>query len=176
MPVFLRRECTGDESAIAAVHTAAFMRAEAPKTAPPEVKLVDDLRASEAWIPALSIVAIVDGEVAGHVVCSRAMIAEEIPVLGLGPLGVTTDRQGGHIGSALMHAVIAAADALDERLIALLGSVSYYPRFGFVPSGRLGVLPPHDWYGENFQVRQLTCATGEEHGQFSYAAAFDEVP
>lgn len=173
--MFLRRERAGDESAIAAVHAAAFSRPDAPNIAPPEVKLVADLRASDAWIPALSIVAIVDSEVAGHVVCSRAIIAE-MPVLGLGPLGVTPERQGAYIGTALMHAVIAAADARDERLIGLLGSVGYYPRFGFVPASSVGVVPPHDWYGENFQARPLTRATGEERGQFSYAAAFDEVP
>jgi putative acetyltransferase len=172
----LRRECAGDESAIAAVHAAAFRRANAPKVAPPEVKLVADLRGSEAWLPALSIVAIVDGEVAGHVVCSRAMIGDQIPVLGLGPLGVTPHRQGGRVGTALMHAVIAAADARDERLIGLLGSVAYYARFGFVAARGVGVLPPHDWYDEHFQVRPLTHATGEERGQFNYAAAFDEVP
>lgn len=152
------------------------MRADAPSSAPPEVQLVADLRASDAWIPALSIVAIIDGDVAGHVVCTRAKIREDIPVLGLGPLGVTPKWQGGHIGTALMHAVIAAADARDERLIGLLGSVGYYARFGFVPANSVGVLPPHDWYGENFQVRQLAGATGEEQGQFNYAAAFDEVP
>lgn len=174
--MFLRREQAGDESAIAAVQAAAFRRPDAPHTAPPEVALVADLRASAAWIPALSVVAVVEGVVAGHVVCSRATIAGTIPVLGLGPLGVAPNLQRRQIGTALMHGIVAAADALDERLIALLGNVAYYERFGFTPASSHGIVAPHDWYGENFQVRPLACATGLEQGLFEYAPAFDNVP
>ncbi len=41
-----------------------------------------------------------------------------------------------------MNETIARANAAGERGIALLGSPEYYPRFGFVPSASLGVLPP----------------------------------
>jgi putative acetyltransferase len=33
-----------------------------------------------------------------------------------------------------MHAVLGAADALDEPLVVLLGHPDYYPRFGFRPA------------------------------------------
>ncbi|HEY1738133.1 MAG TPA: N-acetyltransferase [Acidimicrobiia bacterium] len=174
--MLLRRERPGDESGIAAVHAAAFARPEAPGVEPPEVGLVHELRASSDWIPALSIVAALDGSIAGHVVCSRATIADRYPVLGLGPLGVAPEHHGTGIGTALMHAVIAAADALDERLIALLGSVEYYERFGFEAAAEHAVTAPHDWYGAHFQVRLLTNARGDERGPFRYAAAFDLVP
>ena len=55
-------------------------------------------------------------------------------MLALGPLSVRPDRQRQGVGSALMHAVLGAADALGERLVALLGSTAYYPRFGFRPA------------------------------------------
>ena len=176
MGVFLRRERAGDESAIAGVHTLAFARPETPDTEPPETSLVAVLRASDAWIPALSLVAIVEDSIVGHVVCSRALIAGKIPVLGLGPLGVKPDHQHALVGSALMHAVVAAADALGERVICLLGDPNYYERFGFTPASDHGIEAPKDWYGDHFQARALTSATGEERGAFEYAGAFDAVP
>jgi putative acetyltransferase len=174
--MFLRREQPGDEAAIAAVHRTAFARPDDPDTEPPEVELVSSLRASDAWIPTLSIVAVVDEQVAGHVVCSRATIGDTIPVLGLGPLGVHPDFQDGRVGTALMHAVIAAADSLGEPLIALLGSPAYYERFGFEPAADHRIAAPRDEYGEDFQVRHLTGATGTERGPFRYPEPFDAVP
>ncbi len=173
--MFLRRERPGDAAAIAAVHAAAFARPDSDGGEPPEVALVAMLRSSDAWIPELSIVAIADEEIAGHVVCSRATIAESIPVLALGPLGVHPDRQDTRIGSALMHAVIGAADSLDEPLIALLGDPGYYERFGFEPAADHRIVAPEDWYGEHFQVRHLAKATGHERGPFRYADAFAVV-
>jgi predicted N-acetyltransferase YhbS len=41
-----------------------------------------------------------------------------------------------------MHAVIGAADAAGEPLIALLGDQRLYGRFGFVQASRMGILAP----------------------------------
>ena len=71
-------------------------------------------------------------------VCSRGHV-DQAPVLALGPLSVRPDRQRGGVGSALMHAVLGAADALGEPLVALIGNPAYYRRFGF----RLGARPDH---------------------------------
>jgi putative acetyltransferase len=75
-----------------------------------------------------------------------------------------------------MHAVIAAADSLGEPLIVLLGAPEYYQRFGFEPAADHRIAAPDDSYGEDFQVRRLTTATGSERGSFRYADAFDSVP
>lgn len=174
--MFLRREQPGDEAAIAAVHRAAFARPEADGEEPPEVALVAELRASDAWIAPLSIVAIVNEELVGHVLCSRATIDDSIPVLGLGPLGVHPDHQDERVGSALMHAIVAAADSVGEPLIVLLGDPAYYERFGFEPAADHRIVAPDADYGADFQVRHLTDATGTERGQFTYAPAFDLVP
>ena len=74
-----------------------------------------------------------------------------------------------------MHAVIAAADALDEPLIALLGNPGYYSRFGFVTSTRHGIEPPDPDWGEYFQVRTLSSWDGSIDGTFRYAAPFDDL-
>ena len=172
--MLIRRERPDDGPAVRAVHQAAFDRPELAGATAPEVQLVDELRSAGDSVAALALVAEHDGRVVGHVVCSRADI-DGRPSLGLGPLGVRPDAQRGGVGSALMHAVIAAADALDEPTIVLLGHPEFYPRFGFEPAVDVGITPPHDWSREHFMVRRLTAWTSQERGAFHYAPAFERV-
>jgi putative acetyltransferase len=79
------------------------------------------------------------------------------------------------VGSALMYAVIGAADALGEPLIALLGDPAYYSRFGFVPAADLGIHPPEMSWGVHFQVLRLDAWTDSITGSFRYATPFDEI-
>lgn len=179
--VLIRRERTGDAVAIDAVHRSAFDRSAAvegdtptsPAVGDPvEVGLVHRLRDDgSAWIPTLSLVAEFQDRIVGHVCLTRAGIGP-FPVLALGPIGVHADQQGKGIGSALMHAALGAADALDEPLVGLLGSLEYYPRFGFVPGTRLGIVPDVADWTSHFQVRPLTAYELEIKGEFRYADAF----
>jgi putative acetyltransferase len=159
-----------DQSSVRTVHRAAF--GDGADAA--EAQLVDNLRADRDVIPALSLVAVVDGAVVGHVVCSRASIDNQ-PSIGLGPLGVLPAHQRRGVGQALMHAVLAAADALDEPAVALLGDPSYYSRFGFVAGSTLEVLPPVPEWGRYFQVRPLNAWHDSLGGTFRYASAFDRL-
>src|SRR5208283_2060346 len=98
--------------------------------------------ASPAWIPALSLVATGPGhDVIGHVLCTRGHVGEA-PVLALGPLTVQPDRQHRGVGSALMHTVLGAADALGEPLVVLLGAPGYYHRFGCRLGAEYQITPP----------------------------------
>lgn len=72
-----------------------------------------------------------------------------------------------------MHSVLAAADALNEPVMCLLGSPQFYSRFGFRRSTDVGILPPDPAWAVHFQVRVLTTWTGALRGTFRYAAAFD---
>lgn len=175
----IRRELAGDAEAIRDVTAAAFLAAaqSAPPTEPGgppgEVELIDRLRAGEGWIPELSLVAEVEGEIIGHVVGSRAYVGST-PVVGLGPLSVVPTLQGHGIGSALMHSVLGAAGALGEPLVGLLGDPDFYRRFGFVCASTLGVVAPHEDWGGYFQVRALAAGPGLQ-GPFRYATAFNDV-
>ncbi len=167
--MLIRRENTGDIEAIAGVHTAAFDGDQ-----PIEVGLVDALRASDAWLPALSLVALEADLIVGHVVCTRAHVAGR-PALGLGPLGVLPDTQRGGVGTALMHAVLGAADALGEPLVVLLGHQDYYPRFGFEPAAKLGIIAPDEAWGDHFQARTLSTYDPSLRGEFVYAGPFNDL-
>ena len=178
--VLVRRELPADAAAVRAVTAAAFTGAPysapsvEPDGAPGEATLVGLLRADAAWIPELSLVACVGDEVVGHVVCSRADVGGA-PALVLGPLSVHPDHQGRGVGSALVHAVLGAADALGEVLVVLVGDPRYYSRFGFVPGVSLGVEPDDPALASVFQARPLAAYDASVRGRFTGPAAFDEL-
>ena len=169
--MIIRRERPADCATSRAVQAAAFTSDQAE---PAEARLLDQLRACAGWIPALSWVAELDGRVVGHNVCTRGFVGE-VPCLGLGPIGVAPNLQQGGVGSALMHAMIGAADALDEPLIALLGNPAFYSKFGFVPSTEVGIVAPDESWGIYFQVLPLNAWNEAISGTFRYASPFDNL-
>jgi putative acetyltransferase len=177
--VIVRRERPADHDAVRTLHLAAF--AVDPVTGTqrgpaeiPEAPLVDALREDAGFLPHLSLVAEEDGEVVGHVIATRGWL-EPLghPVLGLGPLGVRPDRQRSGVGTVLVHALLAVAEAADERLVALLGSPDYYRRFGFVAAADLRITAPDPSWGAYFQARHLNGTP--VHGAFRYAEPFQHL-
>ena len=163
----MRREIPDDVEAIREVHRAAFGGGE-----PVEAGLVDALRADAGWLPCLSLVAVCDGAVVGHVVATRARVGD-VAAVGVGPLGVVPAAQGHGVGSALMYALLGAAQARGERLAGLLGAPAYYGRFGFVPAAETGISAPDPAWGRHFQV--LPLAGRPPTGTFRYAGPFAEL-
>ncbi|WP_410609634.1 GNAT family N-acetyltransferase [Amycolatopsis sp. lyj-109] len=172
--MLIRRETPADHAAIHVVHSEAFRR-EAGVT-PIEAPLVDELRAEGDLINPLSLVAVRDGAVVGHVCCSRARLGEDTATaVGLGPLGVLPAHQAAGVGSALVHAVLGAADALGHGLVVLLGDPAYYSRFGFVTASDLSVTAPDPQWGLHFQARTLAAYEPTQAGAFEYAPAFSRI-
>ncbi|MFJ9391293.1 GNAT family N-acetyltransferase [Nocardioides sp. NPDC101246] len=178
--MLIRRERLEDVADIRAVTAAAFSGVEhsappvEPDGAPGEATLVGWLREDPGWVPELSLVAEADGEIVGHVVATRGELAGR-SALGLGPVSVSPARQRDGVGSALMHAVLGAADALGEPVVVLLGSPDYYGRFGFVPASSLGIEAPEPAWGDYFQARPLAAYEPGLRGPFRYAAPFDRL-
>lgn len=171
----LRDETPADRDAILALTADAF--AISPATGlpadgePVEVNVLRELFDAKEYLPGLSIVAVLDGQVVGHVISTRGWAGEQ-ELLGLGPIGVTPRLQRQGIGSALMKESIQRANAAGEIGIALLGSPDYYSRFGFVPAATMGVLPPEEAWGDYFQLLPLALWHGGVRGTFRYAEPF----
>lgn len=171
--MLIRRETADDGPFVADVTSAAFAREDGAQ--PVETRLLGELRPLDAWLPRLSLVAATDnGELVGHVVCTRAHIGSE-PALGLGPLSVRPDHQRQGVGSALVHAALGAADALDEPVVVLLGDPGYYSRFGFRLAAQFGITPPVAGWAPYFQARPLAAWDPALSGPFAYAEPFSRV-
>jgi putative acetyltransferase len=174
--VIVREQQADDYDAIRHVYAEAFREPgfRAPQrhgSVPPEVPLFEALWEAGDVLPELSFTAESDTEAVGHVTASKATVAAD-PVVAVGPIGVLPEHQGRGIGSALMNALLAAADAADVPLVVLLGSPHYYGRFGFRPARELGVTSPEPGWGDAFQARALSAHTPLVAGPFRYASAF----
>jgi len=170
--VLIREEQQADRSMIGALHRAAF-------GGDTEAVLVDRLRLSDAFDPALSVVAVDDGEVVGHILLTRARIvgAETIePALALAPMAVIPARQREGIGTRLMAHALDAARALGYGLVIVLGHPEYYPRFGFVPASRFGIRCPFEAPDQAFMALWLAPEHAKRvDGMMEYAAPFAEL-
>ncbi|HWH05066.1 MAG TPA: N-acetyltransferase [Gaiellaceae bacterium] len=171
--MLVRQATEADLGAVRRVHAAAFAQADADGP-PPEVGLLDALLAAGDVVPALSLVVVEKGVHVGHVAGSRARVGDRAAAA-VGPVGVVPHAQGRGVGSALLHAVLAAADALELPLVGLLGAPGYYRRFGFVPATSLGIEPPEPSWADHFQVRTLAAYDERIRGPFRYAPAFAEL-
>jgi putative acetyltransferase len=173
--VIVRRERPADHAAVSALHAAAFRPPSARPDAPVvEARLTDELREDAGFLPHLSLVAVEDGAVVGHVIATRGWLEPQgVPALGVGPVGVLPPAQGRGIGTVLVHSLLAVAEAAGERLVALLGSPGYYRRFGFVAASEVGVAAPDPAWGGYFQARWL--AGPRVEGTFRYAEPFTRL-
>lgn len=95
-PVIIRREIAEDVGSVEAVTSAAFAVGDSV-VEPPETRLLRSLRRDSGWIPTLSMVAVRDEQIVGHVVCTRGWVAKTA-ALGLGPISVLPSYQRQGIG------------------------------------------------------------------------------
>src|SRR5207245_3892941 len=96
----------------------------------------------QQWQDALSLVA-EDDAVVGHILFTPVVVESadrRILGMGLAPMAVLPERQRQGIGSELVR---RGLDILRERgcpCVVVVGHPEYYPRFGFEPASRHGVV------------------------------------
>ena len=100
-----------------------------------EANIVEKLRSDSGDGPALSLVAEVDGTLAGHIFFSAVRLTDfpNIPISALGPLGILRHYQRQGIGSKLVSVGLEKCAKLGYEMSVTQGSLEYYPRFGFMP-------------------------------------------
>ncbi len=167
----IRKEKTEDIPVIGEIHKVAFGGETEPN-------LVEAIRASEGFIPELSLVAEVDGKVVGHIIFSPITIktkADSVPVLSLAPMGVLPEYQNQGIGSELIRSGLAGCQQLGHYIVIVIGYPKYYTRFGFVPAAKKGLKVSFDVPDEAFMVFEgITGALDGVSGTVIYPPFFNE--
>ena len=170
--MLLRSEQGRDHEVVRSVHRSAFGEGHGDTVA----GLVDALR--EADPAAVSLVAEEDGEVAGHVMVSRALLDAPRRLVAVGtlsPLAVVPPRQRRGIGAALIRRVLREADERGLPLVFLEGDPAYYSRHGFRSAVAEGFRKPSLRIPDAaFQVVRLSAAESWMTGTFVYPDVFWE--
>jgi putative acetyltransferase len=145
MTVLIRTEEPADQAFIHQVHLASFPSAV-------EARLVDELRAAGRLT--LSLVALVNGQLVGHIGFSPVTAPGPAAGLGLAPVAVIPPLQGRGIGSALINEGLELCRRAGFGFVVLVGEPDYYSRFGFAPARGWGL---EDQYqaGDAFQALEL---------------------
>jgi len=147
--VTVRTENSDDIVAVRRVNELAFGQ-------PNEAALVDALR--KVASPYISLVAIENGKVVGHIFFSPVALELEHSVIkgmGLAPMAVLPEQQNRGVGSLLVREGLKECKRIGCDFVVVVGHPDYYPRFGFVPAHRKGLRCEYDVPPEVFMVAGL---------------------
>ncbi len=123
-----------------------------------EADLIDDLRKIDSFIPELSLVAIQNKEIIGHILFSPIVIKSKKRVtsaLTLAPMAVIPEFQNKGIGSKLVLRGLEDCRRHGHKIVVVIGHPEYYPRFGFLPARDRGLNAPFPVPDEAFMVLEL---------------------
>lgn len=129
----IRSEQASDIPTIRQITKAAF--APMAYSSQTEAEIIDALR--DAGALTLSLVALDQGEIIGHVAFSPVTIdgedlgGDDMGWYGLGPVSVRPDRQKGGTGGRLIREGLARLAGTGANGCVVLGEPDYYQRFGF---------------------------------------------
>ncbi|MEH6938004.1 N-acetyltransferase [Bacillus sp. JJ664] len=176
MDFIIRQEHTNDYLETEDVVRKAFLNETfSDKT---EHKLVSRIRRSDAFIPALSLVAEKNQEIVGHVLLSKITIVNDeniVNSLALAPVSVDPKYQKKGIGHKLISNVLKKAVDLGYESVIVLGHKDYYPKFGFKPAHLWNINAPFEVPSDVFMILELTESALEKvQGVVVYSKAFFE--
>lgn len=172
MEVIIRKENKKDYIKVCDVVKVAFESSEI--TDHNEHNLVKKLRKSHAFVPELSLIAEVDGEIVGHIMFTKIKVGEST-LLALAPLSIMPEYQGRGIGGMLTLEGHKIAKSLGYKGVVVLGHHDYYPRFGYVTASSLGVKSPFEVPDEVFMALELSNGSlNRVNGIVQYAKEFFE--
>jgi predicted N-acetyltransferase YhbS len=117
-----------------------------------EHMILHNLRNSKSYILELDLVAVIDNEIVGHIISTKAKTVDSLnnehEVLCVGPLSVLPEYQKLGIGSKLINESIRIAKKQGFSGMILFGNPEYYHRFGFVNAQEYSITTKE---GQNFE-------------------------
>ena len=120
--------------------------------------LVAKLRRSDSFLPELSLVAELNGEIVGHIMLTKLLIENGHKIhdsLALAPVSVLSKYQNNGIGSKLIRESLNIAKEIGFKSVIVLGHDKYYPRFGFKPANTWGIKAPFEVPAEALMALEL---------------------
>jgi predicted N-acetyltransferase YhbS len=176
MEILIRRAVPADFPVTEFITREAFWNVYKPGCN--EHLVLHNLRNSNSYIPELDLVAVVDNNITGHIISSRARIVDSLDqeqeVLCVGPVSVLPELQAKGIGSVLMHHSIARAKELGFRGMILFGNPGYYHRFGFSNAEAWHITTKDGQNFEPFMALELqTHSLASVNGRFIEDEAFE---
>lgn len=152
MKILLRPEEASDIETIFDLNKQAFGRDN-------EANVVSLLRCKKTFIPALSIVAIRERQLVGHILFTLVEIVDsqtkKNQSLALAPVAVHPDFQNEGIGTQMIKYGLNQAQQLGFKSVMVLGRATYYPRFGFLPASHWHIYAPFDVLSCSFMAMEL---------------------
>jgi putative acetyltransferase len=147
--ITIRDEVSTDIPAISQITIAAFKSLEISHHT--EQFIIQALRKARALT--LSLVAVLDGRVIGHIAFSPVTVSDGTPDwYGLGPVSVLPEFQRRGVGTLLTQQGLSRLKALHARGCCLVGHPEYYKKFGFqnMPGLVVEGVPPEYFFGLSF--------------------------
>jgi len=159
MKIKIRAEVADDHQSITNVNNLAFGQED-------ESILITKLRQTNEFIPDLSLVAEVDGEVVGHILFHPVPLVDDYTshdTLSLAPMSVLPKFQKNGIGKKLILTGLEIARKLDYKIVSVLGHPEYYPKFGFSQADKWNISASFDYPTEALMVYELESAALENY-------------
>jgi putative acetyltransferase len=167
--VNIREEQPEEIAAVRKVNREAFGQ-------PQEAHLVEALRINCEDL--LSLVAIMSGQIIGHVLFSPVTIhthEKKTIGMGLGPMAVLPEYQRKGIGARLINFGIKRLRENGYPFIIVLGHPEYYPRFGFKPASGYRIRSEWDIPDNAFMVLVLDESKMQGTGLAQYRPEFSGI-
>jgi len=138
----IRQSTETDRRDIEKIHTRAFGDEKGPEIAALVNGLFDDITAA----PLLSLVAVENDQLVGHILFTKAVLKganTPVSIRLLAPLAVLPEAQAQGVGRKLIKEGLNQLRDTGVDLVFVLGHPDYYPRCGFTTAGMLGFEAPY---------------------------------
>jgi putative acetyltransferase len=151
MDIKIRSETKDDYNIITQINDLAFGGTG-------ESQLIINLRKTDSFIPELSLVALVDDKLLGHILFYPITIEaanNTFPTISLAPMAVYPDYQKKGIGTKLVIEGLQRSKNMHFESVIVLGHPNYYPRFGFKPASQWNLYSDFEAPDEAFMALEL---------------------